>query len=149
MSIEERNEYLRKDGGIWADALYSHEDLDEEGVPRFYLDLNMYQRSCDTLLGVPFNIASMSILLAIIAKAVGMIPGVANWVGGHTHLYLDHIPMAEEQISREPRPLPELRINKEIDSLDDILELSIEDFEIINYDPHEKIKAELFTGVKK
>jgi len=149
MNGMERNEYLRKDGGIWTDVLYSHHELDEEGVPKFYLDLNMYQRSCDTLLGVPFNIASMSILLTLFAKASNMIPGISNWIGGDTHLYVNHIPMVEEQLSREPMPLPQLEINKQIDSLDDILNLTIDDFKLVNYESHDKIKAELFTGVKK
>jgi thymidylate synthase len=154
ISNQERNEWYRNNGPIHTnrydpDHLFDNEFLDKEGVPKFYLDLNMYQRSCDTVLGVPFNIASMSLLLIIIAKAVGMKPGVCNWVGGHTHLYMDHLPMAKEQISRDPRPLPELRINKEIHSLEDIENLSIDDFEVVNYNPHDRIKAELFTGVKK
>jgi thymidylate synthase len=123
--------------------------LDSVGVPKFYLDLNMYQRSCDTFLGVPFNIASMSILLMIMAKVANMIPGVATWIGGDTHLYLDHIPMVKEQLKRTPHDLPELIINAELNSLDDILNLQIEDFELTKYAYHPTIKAELFTGVKK
>ena len=118
-------------------------------IPEFYLDLNMYQRSCDTLLGVPFNIASMSLLLKIIAKASNMIPGISNWIGGDTHLYVDHIDQVKEQLTRNPLALPELKINKELNSLDDILSLSIDDFELVNYRSHDKIKAELFTGLKK
>jgi len=118
-------------------------------IPEFYLDLNMYQRSCDTLLGVPFNIASMSLLLMIFAKANNMIPGISNWVGGDTHLYVDHIDQVKEQLSRNPMTLPKMKINKEINSLDDILKLNIDDFELINYNSHNKIKAELFTGLKK
>lgn len=125
------------------------EHFDIIKIPKFYLDLNMYQRSCDTLLGVPFNIASMSLLLMIIAKAVNMLPGVANWTGGHTHLYMDHLDVVKEQLSREPLELPKLKINKELNSLKDIEKLSVEDFELIGYQSHEKIKAELFTGLKK
>jgi len=124
--------------------------LDSIGAPKFCLDLNMYQRSCDTFLGVPFNIASMSILLMIIAQVSNMIPGMARWIGGDTHLYVNHIPMVKDQLSREPRKLPTLKINKELNTLEDILTLKYEDFELIGYDdPHPAIKAELFTGFKK
>jgi len=125
------------------------EYLNESKVPKFYLDLNMYQRSCDTLLGVPFNISSMSTLLMIFAKVSNMIPGVATWIGGDTHLYMDHIPQVKDQLAREPYSLPKLKINKELKSLEDILALTIDDFELISYNHHDKIKAELFTGIKK
>jgi len=123
--------------------------LDLCNVPKFYLDLNMYQRSCDTFLGVPFNLASMSLLLLIIAKVSNMMPGIAIWIGGDVHLYLDHILLAKEQIEREPYELPHLSINKIIDTLDDILQLTVDDFELINYRSHPPIKAELFTGLKQ
>ena len=118
-------------------------------VPNFYLDLNMYQRSCDAMIGIPFNLASMSLLLMIFAKVSNMIPGVATWIGGDTHLYLDHIELAKEQITRKPYELPELKINKELNNLEDILALTIDDFELLNYQSHPKIEAELFTGLKK
>jgi thymidylate synthase len=123
--------------------------LDEHNVPKFYLDLNMYQRSCDTFLGIPFNCASMSLLLMIMAKASNMLNGVATWIGGDTHLYVDHIPMVKEQLTREPYSLPKMKINKQISSLEDILALNIDDFELIDYVSHDAIKAELFTGLKK
>jgi len=123
--------------------------LDECNIPKFYLDLNMYQRSCDTFLGVPFNIASMSLLLMIFAKVSNMISGVATWIGGDTHLYVDHIPMVKEQLSREPYTLPELKITKDIKTLDDILTLTIENFMLVDYRSYDSIKAELFTGIKK
>lgn len=122
--------------------------LDSSDVPRFYLDLNMYQRSCDIFLGVPFNIASMSILLMIMAKASNMLAGVARWIGGDTHLYVDHIPMVLEQLKRDPYHLPNMVIQKELNSLDDILALTIDDFEVTDYQCHDAIKAELFTGLK-
>ena len=118
-------------------------------VPRYYLDLNMYQRSCDFLLGVPFNVASMSLLLMIFAKVSNMIPGVSTWIGGDTHIYVDHIPMVREQLSREPHTLPELFVMKELNCLDDILTLTIDDFKLQSYKSHPAIKAELFTGLKK
>jgi thymidylate synthase len=123
--------------------------FDPYSVPKFYLDLNMYQRSCDTFLGVPFNIASMSLLLMIFAKVSNMIPGVATWIGGDTHLYVDHIPMVKEQLTREPYHLPTLIITKELKTLEDILALTIDDFKLLAYVSHPSLKAELFTGIKK
>ena len=123
--------------------------MDACNIPKFYLDLNMYQRSCDTLLGVPFNIASMSLLLKLFAEVNNMLPGIATWIGGDTHLYVNHIELAKEQISRVPYDLPELLIKKELRNLDDILALTIEDFELLGYQSHPAIKAELFTGLKK
>jgi thymidylate synthase len=123
--------------------------LDSIDAPKFYLDLNMYQRSCDTFLGVPFNIASMSLLLHIFAKTSNMVPGVATWIGGDTHLYVDHIPVVKEQLSRICLKLPKMEITKDLDSLEDILELTIDDFQLKNYVHQMSIKAELFTGLKK
>lgn len=123
--------------------------LDACGIPKFYLDLNLYQRSCDTLLGVPFNIASMSLLLKLFAKANNMLDGVATWIGGDTHLYVNHLELAKEQINRKPLELPQLNIKGELNNLEDILALTIEDFELVGYQSHAAIKAELFTGLKK
>lgn len=116
-------------------------------VPRFYLDLNMYQRSVDTPLGAPYNIASMSLLLMIFAKVNNMIPGVSNWVGGDTHIYENQLDGVKEQLSRKPLQLPIMKINKELNSLDDILHLTINDFELINYQSHPKINFELSVGL--
>jgi thymidylate synthase len=125
------------------------EYLNNAEIPKFFLDMNMYQRSCDTFLGVPFNLASMSLLLKIFARTCNMEEGVATWFGGDTHLYIDHIELAKEQIKREPYELPKLFIKKELHRLDDILALTIEDFELVGYKSHPAIKAELFTGLKK
>jgi len=119
------------------------------GVPKFYLDLNLYQRSCDSACGIPFNLASMSLLLKIFARACNMEEGVATWIGGDTHIYINHINTVKEQIKRVPYKLPELKINKELHYLDDILSLTIEDFKLINYVSHPAIKYELFVGLKK
>ena len=128
---------------------YYESYCDNWDIPKYYLDLNMYQRSCDTFLGVPFNLASMSLLLMIFAKTSGMVAGVANWIGGHTHIYTDHIPVVGEQVKRDPLPLPTMKINKELNGLSDIESLTIDDFELIGYECHDKLKAELFTGLKK
>lgn len=85
----------------------------------------------------------------IFAKASNMIPGVSTWIGGDTHLYVDHIPAVKEQLSRTPLVLPELKITKELNSLEDIENLKIDDFELKYYTCHDAIKAELFTGLKK
>lgn len=150
MTIEERRHILHYSGdypnNIYNDTL---ESLDALDIPKYYLDLNMYQRSCDTFLGVPFNLASMSLLLMIMAKAVGMVAGDAFWIGGDTHIYVDHIDVVKEQISREPMKLPKMVIKKELNSLEDILELTIDDFELLDYQSHDKLTAELFTGLKK
>lgn len=119
------------------------------GMPKFFLDLSMYQRSCDTLLGVPFNIASMSAFLMIMSKLVGMEPGVARWIGGDVHLYTAHISAAQEQLTREPFQLPKLAIRKQLKTLDDVLGLTINDFDVVGYHYHPKIKQELFTGYKR
>jgi len=145
MSFEERKNLIPEN----IPNFLSHEDLDCYNIPKYFLDLNMYQRSCDIFLGVPFNLASMSLLLIIIAKVSNMAPGIAYWIGGDTHLYLDHIPMAQEQLKRTPNRLPYLTITKELKSLDDILELTIDDFVLSNYKSDKSIKAELFTGIKK
>jgi len=126
-----------------------HKYLDSVGAPKFYLNLNMYQRSCDTFLGVPFNIASMSLLLMIIAKVSNMVPGKARWIGGDVHLYMDHIPVVKDQIARNPKTLPKMVIKKDIITLSDITALTIDDFELQNYDPDDKLYGELFTGNKK
>lgn len=124
-----------------------HSVCDQHDIPRFYLDLNMYQRSVDTPLGCPFNIASMSLLLMIIAEASNMIAGVANWIGGDTHIYLNQIEGVKEQLLREPFPLPKMIINKELNSLEDILNLTINDFTLKDYKSHSKIKFTLSVGL--
>lgn len=147
MDLMERNELASKLD--FRPHEVGHNAFDEFGVPKFYLDLNMYQRSVDSFLGCPFNIASMSLLLMIFARACNMIPGTAVWMGGDTHLYINHIDAAKGQLTRKPYNLPQMKINKELNGLDDILALTIDDFELIGYESHPAIKAELFTGLKK
>jgi thymidylate synthase len=147
--LNSKAELARIVGVDAAEKDYAPRILDVYKIPKFYLDLNMYQRSCDTFLGVPFNIASMSLLLTIFATVNNMIPGIANWIGGDTHLYVDHLPMVKEQLSREPYDLPKMLIKKELNGLEDILALTIDDFELIDYKYYDSIKAELFTGLKK
>ena len=102
------------------------------------LSLQMYQRSCDTFLGVPFNIASYSLLLIMIAQVVGLEPGEFVHTMGDTHLYSNHFEQVKKQLSRDPRELPKMKINKEVK---DIEEFKYEDFELAGYDPYPGIKA--------
>ena len=149
LSLKERIALLTVDDVQIGGDINVDDYLDKADIPKFYLDLNMYQRSCDTFLGVPFNLASMSCLLKIFAKTCNMLEGIATWIGGDTHLYVSHVEIAKEQIKRTPFNLPKLNINKELNCLDDILALTIDDFELVGYKSHEAIKAELFTGLKK
>lgn len=120
---------------------------DKEGVPKYYLDLQMYQRSCDTFLGVPFNIASSTLLLWLFASALGYEIGNFTWVGGDTHIYENHLEQVKEQLSREPYYLPSIVLSKHIHSLEDILHLEPKDISIKDYNHHPAIKAELKTGL--
>lgn len=102
------------------------------------LSCQLYQRSVDSFLGLPFNIASYSILTHMFAQQCGLDVGDFIWTGGDCHIYLNHLDQVQEQLSREPRPLPRLRIHRIPDS---IFEYRYEDFEIIDYHPHPHIKA--------
>jgi thymidylate synthase len=102
------------------------------------LNLQLYQRSADVFLGVPFNIASYALLTHMLADQCGLKPGTFVWTGGDTHLYLNHLDQAREQLARDPRPLPALHILRTPDSID---AYEYEDFEIVGYEPHAHIKA--------
>ena len=102
------------------------------------LSCQLYQRSADIFLGVPFNIASYALLTHMIAQACELEPGDFVWTGGDCHLYLNHLEQAREQLSREPRPLPQLRINP---AVKDLFAFRFEDFTLEGYDPHPHIKA--------
>lgn len=104
------------------------------------LSCQLYQRSCDTFLGVPFNIASYSLLVIMIAQVVGLEPGEFVWTGGDVHLYNNHLEQADLQLSRrnDLRPMPKILINPDIKNIEDF---KIDDFELIGYEPHDSIKA--------
>lgn len=102
------------------------------------LSCQLYQRSADIFLGVPFNIASYALLTLMIAQVCGLQPGEFIHSFGDAHLYLNHLDQAKLQLSREFRPLPEMRINPDVK---DLFEFEFEDFELANYDPHPHIKA--------
>ncbi len=102
------------------------------------LSCQLYQRSADFFLGVPFNIASYSLLTHMLAQQTGLDVGDFVWTGGDVHLYLNHLEQAQEQLSRAPRPLPRLKIHRRPESL---FAYQFDDFEITDYDPHPHIKA--------
>ena len=102
------------------------------------LSCQLYQRSCDTFLGLGFNIASYSLLTTMIAQQCQLEPGEFIWTGGDVHLYLNHIEQAREQLSRTPYSLPELKLNNKPNS---IFEYRFADFELINYQSHPHIPA--------
>lgn len=126
-------------------------EVDEMALPpchclfQFYvadgrLSLQLYQRSADTFLGVPFNIASYALLLQMMAQVTGFEPGEFIHTTGDTHLYLNHIEQARLQLTREPRPLPRMIINPDVKN---IFDFRYEDFTLEGYDPHPHIKAEV------
>ncbi len=125
--------------------------IDEMALPpchmffQFYvadnkLSCQLYQRSADTFLGVPFNIASYSLLVHMIAHVCKLEVGTFVHTIGDAHLYLNHLDQVNMMLQREPRPLPTLKINREVT---DIFDFKYEDFELIGYDPHPTIKAEV------
>ena len=102
------------------------------------LSCQLYQRSCDIFLGVPFNIASYSLLTHMLAQQTDLNVGDFVWTGGDCHLYSNHLEQADEQLQREPLPLPRLAIKRRPPS---IFDYEFEDFEILNYESHPHIKA--------
>lgn len=102
------------------------------------LSCQLYQRSCDTFLGVPFNIASYALLTMMVAQVCDLELGEFVWTGGDTHIYLNHLEQVNLQLSRESRQPPTMRLNPDVK---DIFAFKFEDFELENYDPHPGIKA--------
>jgi len=124
-------------------------DIDDMALPpclclfQFYaadgrLSCQLYQRSADIFLGVPFNIASYALLTLMVAQAVGMKPGEFIHTFGDAHLYLNHLEQTELQLSREPRPLPTMTLNPNVT---DLFAFRFEDFTLSGYDPHPHIRA--------
>ena len=104
------------------------------------LSLQLYQRSADTFLGVPFNIASYALLLQMMAQVTGYQAGDFIHTTGDTHIYLNHLDQVRLQLTRTPRPLPTMRLNPDIKELEDF---TYEDFELVGYDPWPHIKGEV------
>lgn len=105
-----------------------------------HLSCQLYQRSADIFLGVPFNIASYALLTIMVAQVCELAPGDFVWTGGDCHLYLNHLEQAKLQLERTPRPLPSMRLNPHVR---DIFAFRFEDFTLEGYDPHPHIKADV------
>lgn len=132
-------------------------------IPQYYLDCQLFQRSADVFLGVPFNIASYALLVHIMATICNMIPGDFIHTFGDVHIYENHIDQVNMQLERDMRQLPQLSINTEFwptvsgecgvgllsDDVDALIKgMKIDDFQVNNYNPHPPIKAKLSTGLK-
>lgn len=104
------------------------------------LSLQMYQRSADIFLGVPFNIASYSLLLLMVAQVTNLKPGEFVHTFGDAHIYLNHIDQVNTQLSRQPRALPKMSLNNEVNN---IFDFNFEDFNLTDYNPHPHIKGEI------
>jgi len=102
------------------------------------LSCQLYQRSADLFLGVPFNIASYALLTLMVAQVCQLQPGTFVHTFGDLHLYANHLEQAKLQLGREPRPLPQLKLNPAVGNIHDF---QYEDFELVGYDPHPHIKA--------
>ena len=137
LNLDERIDYHNR-GSINKSSDYFSEHMDVMGVPNRSISLSWNQRSVDTFLGLPFNIASYGMLLHLIAKEVNMVPEDLIGNLGDTHLYLNHVEQAEEQLSREPKPhLPKLKLLSS-----DIMNGDF-DYELLHYHSHPPIKAPL------
>ena len=104
------------------------------------LSCQLYQRSADSFLGVPFNIASYSLLTCMMAQQCGLEPGEFIWTGGDCHIYLNHLEQVKLQLTRTPYPLPQLVIKRKPPT---IFDYTFDDFEVLNYESHPHIKGEV------
>jgi thymidylate synthase len=147
MVVEQINKYPHSRRHVV--SAWNPAEIDEMALPpchclfQFYVDgdrlsCQLYQRSADIFLGVPFNIASYALLTMIIAQVSGYRPGEFVHTFGDAHLYLNHLSQAELQLSRRPYPLPEMQLNKEVKS---IFDFTFDDFELVNYQSHPTISA--------
>jgi thymidylate synthase len=104
------------------------------------LSCQLYQRSCDVFLGVPFNIASYALLTLMMAQVTGYEPGDFVWTGGDVHIYTNHLEQVKLQLTRQPLPLPEMRLNPEVKN---IFDFKYENFELVNYQAHPHIPGQV------
>ncbi len=104
------------------------------------LSCQLYQRSCDVFLGVPFNVASYALLTMMMAQVTGLKPGDFVWTGGDVHIYQNHLEQVKLQLTREPKKLPQMKINPEVNS---IFDFKYEDFELVNYEAHPHIPGKV------
>lgn len=139
-TLDERTVWGVENGKLVPPAYpYTVEDLDKCGVPKLRMSCQLYQRSCDSFLGVPFNIASYALLTHMFAQQVDMIPGDFIWTGGDCHIYNNHFDQVNLQLSRTPFPQPTLRLNK----APDLFSYKLEDFVFENYQCHPAIKGDV------
>jgi len=143
LTLEERIDILQKQVGpvnLPKFEMWIIQKLNEENIPHRRLNCLLYQRSNDFFLGVPFNIASYSLLTAMIAHVTNMVPGTFTHSHGDAHIYVNHLDQIKLQMSREPKSLPSLWLNPDVKSLFDF---KFDDIKLLNYDPHPTIKAEV------
>jgi len=143
LTLEERIEILQKQVGpvnLPKFEMWIIQKLNEENIPHRRLNCLLYQRSNDFFLGVPFNIASYSLLTAMIAHVTNMVPGTFTHSHGDAHVYVNHLDQIKLQMSREPKTLPSLWLNPEVK---DLFNFKYDDIKLLNYDPHPTIKAEV------
>lgn len=142
MSLEERQEYFAEILGKNISYTQDMDDdaLDAAGAPALKLDLQLYQRSCDIFLGVPFNIASYSLLLMMVAQVVNMKPGTFIHDYGDLHIYSNHLEQVTEQLSKQPFPYPTVKLAQREQAIDGF---AFTDFELVNYQSHKYIKADV------
>jgi len=143
LTQDERFDLYRESGGNkgWVSVPEMNEKvLNDANIPTRRLNCLLYQRSNDFFLGVPFNIASYSLLTAMIAHVTNMVSGTFTHSHGDAHLYINHLDQIKLQMSREPKSLPSLWLNPEVKSLFDF---KYDDIKLLNYDPHPTIKAEV------
>jgi thymidylate synthase len=143
LTLEERVDILQKQVGpvnLPKSDVWIIQKLNEDNIPTRRLNCLLYQRSNDFFLGVPFNIASYSLLTAMIAHVTNMVPGTFTHSHGDAHVYVNHLDQIKLQMSREPKSLPSLWLNPDVKSLFDF---KFDDIKLLNYDPHPTIKAEV------
>lgn len=146
LTYMERQQWAEQNLGDAGLAMRGHyrdfimEQCDALNVPKYRLSCQLYQRSADMFLGVPFNIASYALLTMMMAQCVNMVPGEFIHTFGDMHVYSNHMEQVHEQLSREPRPMPKMRINPEVK---DLFAFKFEDFTLEDYDPHPAIKGQV------
>lgn len=140
--LERSSYYVAKFGYDDAWKRYGHNPdfYNDTNTPKYKLHLQLYQRSADTMLGVPFNIASYAILLHMIAQCVNMVPGDFIHTFGDAHIYLNHVDAAKEILLKEPMKLPTLKLNPEIKN---IFDFKVEDIQIEGYTSHPAVKLQV------
>jgi thymidylate synthase len=163
LTLEQKIHWVMKNRDIELENLAITEEALSNRTPQYFLDCQLYQRSADSFLGVPYNIASYALLTEIIARICDMIPGEFVHTFGDVHIYDNHQDAVKEQLSREPKDLPKLLMRDDFHYLCDLFnekdsditvdkfmdELVLGMFKLNGYDPHPAIKAELSTGMKK